>query len=95
MMQDVPLAIPHIFERAERYHPHKGIVTATGRDQLTTSRRGHSTYEDFIAAGLQGRIGDPAVIRRDTALRLELKILDEAPRLGLANLENPQVEVRR
>ncbi len=29
-MQDVPLAIPHIFERAEKYHPHKGIVTATG-----------------------------------------------------------------
>ena len=30
LMQDVPLAIPHIFERAEKYHPHKGIVTATG-----------------------------------------------------------------
>ena len=29
-MQDVPLAIPHIFERAEKYYPHKGIVTATG-----------------------------------------------------------------
>jgi fatty-acyl-CoA synthase len=29
LMQDVPLAIPHIFERAEKYHPHKRIVTAT------------------------------------------------------------------
>ncbi len=29
-MQDVPLAIPHLFERAEKYFPHKGIVTATG-----------------------------------------------------------------
>ncbi|NND75856.1 MAG: long-chain fatty acid--CoA ligase [Ilumatobacter sp.] len=30
LMQDTPLAIPHLFERAEKYFPHKGIVTATG-----------------------------------------------------------------
>ena len=29
-MQDVPLGIPHLFERAEKYFPHKEIVTATG-----------------------------------------------------------------
>jgi fatty-acyl-CoA synthase len=29
-MQDVPLAIPHLFDRAERYFGHKAIVTATG-----------------------------------------------------------------
>jgi len=29
-MQDTPLAIPHIFDRAERYFGHKEIVTASG-----------------------------------------------------------------
>ncbi len=29
-MQDVPLVIPHIFDRAEKYFGHKQIVTATG-----------------------------------------------------------------
>lgn len=37
LMQDVPLNISHLFDRAERYHPHKEIVTATvnGRDRTT------------------------------------------------------------
>ena len=42
-MQDVPLAIPHIFERAEKYHPHKEIVTATGDGLLRT------TYGEWAA----------------------------------------------
>ena len=29
-MQDVPLTITHLFDRAERYHAHKEVVTATG-----------------------------------------------------------------
>jgi fatty-acyl-CoA synthase len=29
-MQDTPLAIPHLFDRAEKYFGHKTIVTATG-----------------------------------------------------------------
>ena len=33
-MQDVPLSIVHLFERAERYFPHKGIVTATGEGRV-------------------------------------------------------------
>ncbi|MDX2379341.1 MAG: fatty acid--CoA ligase, partial [Acidimicrobiia bacterium] len=28
LMQDTPLAIPHIFDRAEKYFGHKGVVTA-------------------------------------------------------------------
>jgi len=34
-MQDYPLTIVHLFERAERYHPEKAIITATasGRDR--------------------------------------------------------------
>ena len=39
LMQDVPLAIPHIFERAEKYHPHKEIVTATGAGAVWLSSR--------------------------------------------------------
>ena len=36
-MQDVPLTINHLFDRAERYHGHKEIVTAVGgeRERLT------------------------------------------------------------
>jgi len=30
LMQDVPLSIPHIFDRAEKYFGHKEIVTVTG-----------------------------------------------------------------
>lgn len=35
LMQDTPLTITHLFERAEKYHPHKAIVTATatGRER--------------------------------------------------------------
>ena len=36
-MQEVPLNIAHLFDRAERFHPHKEIVTATpaGRERTT------------------------------------------------------------
>ena len=36
-MQDVPLSINHIFDRAEKYFGHKTIVTATatGRERTT------------------------------------------------------------
>jgi len=30
LMQDVPLSISHLFDRAEKYFPHKEIVTSTG-----------------------------------------------------------------
>ncbi len=30
LMQDVPLGILHLFDRAEKYFGHKTIVTATG-----------------------------------------------------------------
>ncbi|RLE23602.1 MAG: fatty acid--CoA ligase [Actinobacteria bacterium] len=41
LMQDVPLAIPHIFDRAEKYFGHKEIVTATGTGLERT------TYADW------------------------------------------------
>ncbi len=40
-MQDVPLTINHIFDRAEKYHGHKEIITATGGGIERT------TYADF------------------------------------------------
>lgn len=36
-MQDVPLTITHLFDRAERYHGHKEIVTATGTGRERTT----------------------------------------------------------
>ena len=41
LMQDYPLTIAHIFERAERLFPHKEIVTATA----TGIQR--ATYRDW------------------------------------------------
>ena len=41
-MQDRPLALPHIFSRAERLFPHKEIVTATA-----TGERQHRTYGEW------------------------------------------------
>ncbi len=42
-MQDVPLVISHLFDRAEKYFGHKPIITATG------SGRERTTYADWAA----------------------------------------------
>jgi len=36
-MQDRPLALPHVFHRAERYFGHKSIVTAEASGETTTT----------------------------------------------------------
>jgi fatty-acyl-CoA synthase len=43
LMQDVPLTITHLFDRAERYHGHKPIVTATGAGRERTD---YATWAD-------------------------------------------------
>ena len=43
LMQDVPLTIPHIFDRAEKYFGHKEIVTASGAGIERT------TYADWAS----------------------------------------------
>ena len=43
LMQDVPLTIPHIFDRAEKYFDHKEIVTASGAGIERT------TYADWAS----------------------------------------------
>ena len=75
-MQDVPLAIPHIFERAEKYHPHKGIVTATGSGLERTSygewaarTRKLGGVLDDLGISADGRVGTFAW---NTARHLEL-----------------------
>ena len=42
-MQDTPLSITHLFDRAENYFGHKGVVTATG------TGREYTSYADWAA----------------------------------------------
>ncbi len=75
-MQDVPLAVPHIFERAEKFHPHKGIVTATGAglertsygDWAARTRRLGGVLDD-LGISADGRV---ATFAWNTARHLEL-----------------------
>jgi len=43
LMQDTPLSITHLFDRAENYFGHKGVVTATG------TGREYTSYADWAA----------------------------------------------
>ncbi len=75
-MQDVPLAIPHIFERAEKYHPHKGIVTATG-DGLERTTYGEWAARTRKLGGVLDNLGISAdgrvaTFAWNTARHLEL-----------------------
>ena len=75
-MQDVPLAIPHIFERAEKYHPHKGIVTATG-DGLQRTTYGEWAARTRKLGGVLDNLGISAdgrvaTFAWNTARHLEL-----------------------
>jgi fatty-acyl-CoA synthase len=76
LMQDVPLTITHIFDRAERYFPHKGVVTATGTGRQRTSygewadrTRRVATVLDQLGISDSGRV---ATFAWNTARHLEL-----------------------
>ncbi|MGE5210829.1 MAG: AMP-binding protein, partial [Acidobacteriota bacterium] len=76
LMQDVPLAIPHIFERAEKYFPHKQIVTVTGAglERTTYGEWAERTRRlggvlDRLGISADGRVGTFAW---NTARHLEL-----------------------
>ena len=65
LMQDVPLSLTHVFERAERLWPHKEIVTATvggGRERTTygawaeRTRRLAGVFDD-LGVSADGRVG--------------------------------------
>ncbi len=76
LMQDVPLTITHLFDRAERYHGHKTIVTATGSGPERTD---YATWADrtrrlggvldTLGIGDEGRV---ATFAWNTARHLEL-----------------------
>jgi fatty-acyl-CoA synthase len=76
LMQDVPLVIPQLFERAERYFGHKSITTATGGGLERTSygpwaertRRLGGVLDD-LGITAQGRV---ATFAWNTARHLEL-----------------------
>ena len=75
-MQDVPLTITHIFNRAERYFPHKGVVTATGTGRQRTTygqwadrTRRVATVLDQLGISDSGRV---ATFAWNTARHLEL-----------------------
>jgi fatty-acyl-CoA synthase len=43
LMQNTPLTIVHLFDRAEKYHRNKTVITATPRGKETV------TYGDWVA----------------------------------------------
>src|SRR4051812_45521737 len=76
LMQDHPLALPHIFERAERLFPKKEIVTASpaGRTRVTYREWADRTRRlggvlDALGVSPDGRVGTFAW---NTARHLEL-----------------------
>jgi fatty-acyl-CoA synthase len=76
LMQDVPLTITHLFDRAERYHGHKTIVTAsgTGRERTTYAEWAERTRRlggvlDALGISDDGRV---ATFAWNTARHLEL-----------------------
>src|SRR3546814_4814247 len=76
LMQDVPLTLPHLFERAERLFFDKEVVTvtATGRDRYTYGTWAERTRRlggvlDDLGVSESGRVGTFAW---NTARHLEL-----------------------
>jgi fatty-acyl-CoA synthase len=76
LMQETPLAIPHLFDRAEKYFGHKTIVTATGTglERTTYANWAERTRRlggvlDDLGISLDGRV---ATFAWNTARHLEL-----------------------
>src|SRR6188472_984038 len=83
LMQDYPLTLPHIFRRAERLFPEKGVVTATAipggdggpvRERVTYGEWAQRTRRlagalDALGIAADGRVGTFAW---NTARHLEL-----------------------
>jgi fatty-acyl-CoA synthase len=64
LMQDRPLALPHVFHRAEQYFGHKTIVTAAASGETTTTIarmcarvRALATVLDTLGISTDGRVG--------------------------------------
>jgi fatty-acyl-CoA synthase len=64
LMQDRPLALPHLFHRAEQYFAHKSIITATADGERSTTIgewaervRRLATVLDTLGVSPDGRVG--------------------------------------
>ena len=75
-MQELPLSITHLFDRAEKYFPHKQVVTATpaGRERITYGDWADRTRRlggvlDTLGISDDGRV---ATFAWNTARHLEL-----------------------
>ncbi len=76
LMQDRPLALPHVFHRAEQFFGHKPVVTAGPAGETTTTigevcarTRRLATVLDTLAVSAGGRVG---TFCWNTARHLEL-----------------------
>ncbi|MER5623335.1 long-chain fatty acid--CoA ligase [Streptosporangium sp. NPDC002544] len=76
LMQDRPLALPHLFHRAEQYFGHKTIITAEASGETTTTIadmcarvRRLATVLDMLGVSADGRVG---TFCWNTARHLEL-----------------------
>ncbi|MFT4657059.1 MAG: fatty-acyl-CoA synthase [Candidatus Aldehydirespiratoraceae bacterium] len=76
LMQDVPLTITHLFDRAEQYFGHKAIITATGEGVERTTYREWAARTrqlggvlDTLGISTDGRV---ATFAWNTARHLEL-----------------------
>ena len=76
LMQDRPLALPHVFHRAEQLFGHKPIVTATADGEVATTVaewavrvRRLATALDSLGVPADGRVG---TFMWNTASHLEL-----------------------
>ena len=76
LMQDVPLTMVHLFDRAERYHGHKTIATATANGIVRTTYADWATRTrrlggvlDRLGVSADGRV---ATFAWNTARHLEL-----------------------
>jgi len=76
LMQDVPLTLVHLFERAEQFHGHKPIVTATATGKVRTTyaawasrTRRLGSALDRLGISADGRV---ATFAWNTARHLEL-----------------------
>ena len=76
LMQDRPLALPHVFHRAEQLFGHKPIVTATAKGEVATTVadwavrvRRLATALDSLGVPADGRVG---TFMWNTASHLEL-----------------------